>query len=178
MSTPGIGDVLGDSGALPEITCDGKTWKIGKPTQRAKDALEELIVADAVREITSLKEVIPGAAYKELWGDLRAAIANKEYRTWGPGWLAGLDAFDGDIKFLTSLLRERHDEATVADAKGLIEKNGDEVELALARVVPSFLYFLAESLPAPPEMRKKVIDDLTAKILSRLSKPTTPIANA
>lgn len=167
---PGVQGFLGDAGALPEIHWAGKVWKIGFPTQRAKAALEELAAARAVSEVVALKAALEPAAYAEMFAAVRRAIGAKEYRTWGAGWASAVNGPDGGTLFLLSLLRERHADATEADARGLAEACPDEVAAALDRVIAPFFDLLAACYPGPTEAKGKVY----ALMLEKFRAPRTP----
>lgn len=148
--------MLGAAGACPEITCSGKTWKIGHPTQRAKAVLEELAVSKAIDEIIALERFVPADKYKKLFESLRDAITAGEYKTGGPGWArVALTGVNAHI-FLLALLRECHPEATEQDARDLAIREPQRVQLALARVVPDFFELFLSGLPLPPEQRVKI----------------------
>jgi hypothetical protein len=59
-------------------------------------------------------------------------------------------------------LRENHPEATEEDARKLAISEPEQVQLALARVVPGFFDLLLSGLPLPPDQRAKVRAALTA----------------
>jgi hypothetical protein len=162
MDSPSVQNLLGAAGGCPEIILGGKTWKIGHPTQRAKGVLEELVVSKAVAEIIALKRLLPAEQYSEMFKSLREAIESGDYHTGGTSWakiaLTGLNAH----LFLLALLRENHPEATEEDARKLAISEPEQVQLALARVVPGFFDLLLSGLPLPPDQRAKVRAALTA----------------
>lgn len=168
----GVQQMLGDAGACPEIQWNGKVWRIGHPTQRAKAALEELAAAKAVTEVTALRAALPPAVYAELFDGVLKDVASGAYRTFGPGWVRQTTGPAGPALFLLSLLRERHPEATEADAIGLAAAKGDELKAALARVVPGFFDLALESHPAPPEAKALIRGQIAAAMLAAFSGPT------
>ena len=170
-STPGIQSALGDAGACPEITHKTKVWKLGHPTQRAKAALEELVTAAAVKEVTGLKAVLPVTDYRELLAELQSAISAGAYRTWGDGWKRVIGGTDGSVMFLLSLLRERQPEATIEDAWGLATDKGDEIGLAMIRVVPGFFALLVEAypVPLPPEKKVELVAQATEMMVGKFN---------
>jgi hypothetical protein len=153
MDIPSVQTFLGAAGACPEIAFQGKTWKIGHPTQRAKAVLEELAVSKATSEIRALKGTLPADAYGELFSELTNRISSGDYRTWGPGWQRIVFSGNNAHLFLLSLLRECHKDATEAEARALALGEPEQVQAALVRVVPGFLSLLLDGLPLSPEHR-------------------------
>ena len=172
-NVPGVQQLLGDAGALPEIKANGKTWLIGFPTQRAKAALEELVTAAAVNEVVSLKPILPPQSYGELMSDLRNAVGAGDYKTWGSGWQRVLAGTDGGNLFLCSLLRERQANATVEDAAAVAMACPDEVAMALARVAPPFYLLLMEKLPVSEESKAEMVAKAAEQLMSRMSATQT-----
>lgn len=177
-----LSSILGDFGTLPEITYAGKTWKIGKPTQRAKEALEAIVVTSAWAEIKKLKTIDPDL-YEEAKSEHLDAINNQEYATWGRRWVKGTSGFVGGVRLLCAYLRERHPEATVENAMELIVNCPDDVKEALTRTVPPFSLVLVESHPAvvaaSPEKKEEIRQQaipMIQKVLSQLASltPETP----
>lgn len=173
---PGVQTILGDAGAFPEITYKGKVWRFGHPTQRAKAQLEELVVSEAVKGITSLKTVLPPQDYRELMSEIQRSISAGDYRTWGPGWMQVISTADGQNLFALSLLREKHPEATLDDVRGLLTDMPDETALAVKRVVPDFLGLLVEAYPTPLPPEKKV--DLLLSLSEMMAERFARIATA
>jgi hypothetical protein len=167
MDAPGVQTLLGAAGACPEIVHNGKTWRIGHPTQRAKAVLEELAVSKATAEIRALKGALPPDAYSELFAELAARISAGDYRTWGAGWQRVVFSPLNAHLFLLSLLRECHPAATEADAKELAAGEPEQVHVALLRVVPGFLSLLLEGLPLNPAQRTR----METTILAALQPP-------
>jgi hypothetical protein len=145
---------LGAAGACPEISFGGKTWKIGHPTGRAKAALEELAVGRAVWHVRELKGVLPHDDYQATFRELTASISAGDYKTWGDGWQRMLfSGVNNGVLFVLALLRECHPEATEADARNLAANEPEQVNAALARVIPDFLCKLLDGLPLSTEER-------------------------
>lgn len=167
---------LGAAGACPEISFQGKTWKVGHPTGRARSVLEELAVAKATAEVRSLKTALPPDAYAEMFTELCGRISAGDYRTWGAGWQRIIFGTQNSHLFLLSLLRENHPEATEADAKAIGFGCPEEVQLALARVVPDFFALLLQGLPLSPE-QKAQMEGLVAEVVARLKAPSAPSPN-
>lgn len=151
-----VGLALGDAAALPTITLGGKKWTVGAPTGRAKSALEELVVEIATANVERLQRVLSPAKYAAKVKDLDRAIDGGHYVTWGELWRAVSDGPDGRPAFLCALLRERHDDATMAVAREMWLRETRQVKRALARVVPSFFDLLLQHLPAEEEERKQI----------------------
>lgn len=168
-----VQNLLGDAGACPEISWNDKTWKVGHPTQRAKACLEELAAAKAVGEVVALKGAVPPAAYAEMFCDLMRGVKTGAYKTFGPGWVEQTTGPGGAVLFLLALLRERHPDAAEADALGLAADRGDEVQAALARVVPDFFDLLLASATIPAA-QKQVVREALAGALAVAFPPPTP----
>lgn len=165
--------MLGAAGACPEIALDGKTWRIGHPSQRSKPQLEKLVVAHATAEILALEGLLEPAQFARFFESHKSDVISGTYRTWGAGWQKIALAPANIHMFLLALLRENHPEATEKDARALIVHNRHEVELALAQTVPAFFTLLMEDLPLTAEQRR----DMRAKIqaiTSQLRERTPP----
>ncbi len=171
-----VQNLLGDAGACPEIEWNGKRWKIGHPTQGAKGCLEELVAAKAVAEVKAIKGVLPADDYAEMFKALLSRITTGYYRTFFPGWIEQTTGGGGAVLFLLSLLRERHPDATEADAVGLAGERGDEVQAALARVVPSFFEMLVASATHIPPDQKAAMRSAMAGVVAAAFPPPTPSA--
>lgn len=156
--SPSVTTMLGAAGACPEIRHDGKTWKIGHPTQRAKACLEQLAVASAFDEVEALEATLPPQRYQKAYRELLASVAAREYKTWGPGWQRVVWGPMSAQLFLLSLLRENHPDATEDDALTLAGADPGRVSLALAQVIPSFLaLLLSDRKDVTPEQREKIM---------------------
>jgi hypothetical protein len=173
MDSPSVQTMLGAAGGCPEIILRGKAWKIGHPTQRAKESLERLAVTKATQEITSLKGVVDASAYSELFEAHKRDITSGSYRTWGEGWQRITFAPQNAHLFLLSLLRENHPEATERDARALALGAREEVELTLAQVVPGFFSMLLDEMPLPPEQRQAVQTRLV-QVMQQFKQRTPP----
>lgn len=165
---------LGSAGACPEIVFQGKTWRIGHPTQRAKSALEELATAKAVAEVRALKTIVPADAYGELFSELATRVSAGDYRTWGAGWQRIIFTPANAYMFLLSLLRERHPDATEADAQALASNCREEVELALARVVPDFFTMLVDCQRDMTAEQKATVMAALRPLFAKLAPQATP----
>lgn len=168
---------LGAAGGSPEIPFNNKIWKIGHPTQRAKETLERLAVAKATAEIMALKGAVDAQAYAELFESHKRDITSGSYRTWGDGWQRVTFAPQNAQLFLLSLLRENHPEATELDAKTLALGAREEVEIALAQVVPGFFSMLLEEMPLPPEQKAAVREKLVS-VMVRFQPKAKEVPNA
>lgn len=167
----GISPSLGDAAVLPTIQHGKKKWTIGAPTQRAKSALEELAVEIAVANVERLKGKIPLLRYKQIEDDLTAKIEGGHYLTWGSLWTNISTGPDGQTSFLCALLRERHEEATLDDARALYRDKVLEVRRALARVLPVFFSLLAEGMVGVTvEERELAKGETFGAFLSELEK--------
>lgn len=169
-----IQNLLGDAGACPEISWNGKVWRIGHPTQRAKAVLEELVAAKAIGEVTALKTALPPETYAEVFQGVLDRVSGGEFRTFGRGWVNLTTGGTGAVLFLLSLLRERHPDATESDAIGLAADRGDEVQGALGRVIPSFFELLLETSAIPAQQKQAVRAALGQALSAAPPPPPTP----
>lgn len=155
---PSVTTLLGSSGACPEVRHNGKVWKIGHPTGRAKACLEQLAVASAFDEVEALQASLSPQRYQKAYRELLASVAAREYKTWGSGWQRVVWGEMSAQLFLLSLLRENHPEATEEDALMLAGAAPEKVSLALVQVVPTFLaLLLSERTDVAPEQREKIM---------------------
>ncbi len=146
-SDGGVISALGDAGVCPKITLGKEVWHCGHPTQKAKAELELLVLQTAEENLEKTKRALSPSRYAEKLKELNTAIDGGAYQTGGSLWAAINGGPKGQALFLTSLLRERHDNATVADAVKLWANVPEQVCRALAVVVPDFFRVLAEDLP-------------------------------
>lgn len=160
--------------ACPEIEWNGRVWKVGHPTGRAKEILNSLVIAQASAPILALKESLPASAYAEILEDFRINL--KSYQPWGKGWLAEVQGADGGPLFLLSLLRLHQAGATMDDARGLIRDCGDEVTLALKQVMPDFFLVLVTDPRIPEAKRPELVKTMTEQ-LNKALQPPTPISD-
>lgn len=139
-----------------EIEVEGKTWKVGHPTRAARDLLEALALKRAWENVEATRTMLP-AAFQELKTELVTLIGSSDYKTGGRGWKASVSGPDGNALFLVSLLKEHHPEVTLQDARRLISHRPDDVEVALAAVVPGFFELVADDREVPPDRRAELI---------------------
>ena len=162
---PSVGDVLG--GDCPTIQCDGKTWKIGHPTQAAKDRLEKLVVADAWENVQAAKLGIPEVD-DEAARSFHEAVRNRESRTGGKMWASAFGRADGQVMFYLSLIREHHPEATPEDVMRLMADKPDEFLTAIELVTPRFFFVAAEAMKLPPDKAKTWAERLGAEFVQKI----------
>ena len=174
--SPNVMTLLGASGACPEIRANGKVWRIGHPTGRAKSELEQLAVLSAFAEVRSLKDVLPPDAYAEAFRELTASVAAKSYKTWGEGWQRVVWGPASSHLFLLSLLRENHPQATEDDARALAVAEPEAVALALTQVVPSFIRLLLnDRKDITPEQREQAMRVVNERLGTLTPPPPAPI---
>jgi hypothetical protein len=156
VTDAGIGAALGVGGAYSTITHAGKVWTLGKPTQKAKHELELLVVQVAQNNIDDLKSVLSPQRYEAKCAKLDGEIEAGNYKTWGSLWLAVNASPLGQPLFLASLLKEKHQEATLADAQAMWRDEPRQVYRAMRITVPDFFTVLTESLPLSPAQRARM----------------------
>jgi hypothetical protein len=162
MADVSVGTLLGAAGACPEIVFNGKVWRIGHPTQKAKSCLETLALAKGSEGIAALKNAIDATAYKEYFESHKADVQNGQYMTWGEKWHEIVFSGKNTHLFLLSLMRTLHPEASETDAILLAVNKPEEVQLALVQVVPDFLGFLLDDPKVPVEQKPAVRDQIMA----------------
>lgn len=141
---PGIGVLLGSAGPCPEFTALGKKWTVAHPTQDAKARLEKLAAKVALDEVRRMKDVLDPQAYQEAFTEVTRSL--KDFRTWKSGWQKIV--FDPEYAhlFFWSLLQEKHPDATEAEVLALCQKAPEEVQAALAQVLPDFFQLLLNGI--------------------------------
>lgn len=174
MSDGDLNATLGASGPCPEISCAGKTWKIGHPTQEAKAELNRIVVAVASAALEANRSVLPPAVFSQMFSDFTAKVSKRYYQTWHEGWIEIALGQDGDVLFLLSLMRIHQTGATEADARTLYTEAAEQVGVAMAQVMPVFFQVLEADYPSqlPKEQRANLSGVLRARFLSQAA-PTS-----
>jgi hypothetical protein len=173
--SPGVGVMLGAAGPCPEFTHAGKRWTVGHPTQAAKARLENLAGKVALDEVRRMKDVLDPAAYQETFAEVTRSL--KDYRTWKPGWQRVV--FDPEYAhlFFMSLLQEKHPGVTEGEVLELCAGAPEEVQAALAQVLPDFFQMLLDGIAdrLTPEARAEVAGAV-AKVRAALAPRVPPTA--
>ena len=175
----GMGDVMGDAGEPPAIKAGGRVWRVGHPTQKCKQLLENLVIEAAEDRALARREARP-ETFQLYWDRHEAAFHRGEYETvTGAKWLEAVTGPDGGALLLAALLRAHHPEATLADAYALLASEPDQTRLAMARVMPPFFTALAEAVLAGDRFRhapqaakdavRKGVQELAARMGETLS---------
>ena len=165
---PSVGDVLGASAECPAIEYNGKTWKVGYPTQLAKDRLEKLVVADAWTNVQAAKIGIPEFD-DGLVKEFQESVRNREYRTGGKGWASAFSRTDGQVLFYLSLFQEHHPDATSEDVINLMADKPDEFLAAMEVVTPRFFFVAAEAMRIPKDKAKVWAEEQGRKFLQAIT---------
>lgn len=166
----GIGPALGDAGPCPVIQFNNKKWVVGHPTQVAKLELEYLVIEVAQANIDVFKRRDP-AKYEEKCKLLDLQIEGGHHKTGGELWAIANNGPDGQPLFLASLLKEKHPEVTLDDARAMFRREQRQVRRALALVVPAFFEILADDLPLTPEDREAKRAEMAAEFLAAMAEP-------
>jgi hypothetical protein len=166
---PGVGAALGEAGGCPSIEWNGRTWKVGHPTQRAKVILEEMVTAAALDQVERLAAFLPPAKYAAKEKAFLDQLAAGNWTTWGEGWATAINGPKGRHLFALSLLRVHQPDATEADAFGLMTERATAFKAAMVRVVPDFFADLAATFPGPPAAKAAVREEMTAGFLAGLT---------
>lgn len=177
----GVTPVLGASGAAPPVKLGETEWKIGHPTQRAKAALELLVIAEARTNVEALKGVLSAEEYQDERAKLSAQIRGGAWKTWGSLWGEVCSGPNWMPLWVCALLRENHPDATVAQARELWLNAGDDVLDCLYVVVPDFFTVLiaelaqtdASRVQAAIQWRAETFEPLMRRRRSPASTTTT-----
>jgi hypothetical protein len=157
-------------GVPAEVEHDGKVYRLGPATQKAKGILEELLAGIAIRNVTRLKSVL-GADYQSAYDSILKQVASGEYTTGKPGWLAALNSEAGAVAFTLSLFRVNHPGMTADECTAIAEAMPDEVNAAVTRIAPGFFTM------AFPKMTPEQLATITAAF-GNASPTTTQSANS
>lgn len=163
----GAGAALGGKGSpCPTVQFWGRTWKIGWPTQEAKQCHEILVAQHAEAELESRRALYTPAKMAVKERALELQLNAGDHRVYGSLWSATVDGPDGMPLFLLSLLREHHPNATIEEARALWSSGSLSVRLAMAQVMPPFAVLLVSLSPRIQEADRPVkAMELTAAFL-------------
>lgn len=142
-------------GIPAEIEHDRKVFKLGPANQKAKAVLEELLAANAVRNVLSLKEAL-GSDFQSVFAETTKNISTGQYKTGARGWLDSLITEAGVILFSLSLFRVNHPSMTVDECREIVDAHGDEFTAAMSRVAPGF--FSTAFPKMPPEQLADIVE--------------------
>ena len=140
-----VQQMLGADGEPPRIKFRGNTFKVGFPTQQAKARLEELVGDVALSRIEAKEGKVKPSTYAKMLEKVTDDVAANAYATWTKAWHQIVWADNGAL-FLLSLLQEHHPDTTIAQARALVMGCGNQVKVAMAKVLPLFLEVLLRSL--------------------------------
>ncbi len=173
----GAGPALGGTGSPCPTCClpGGKPWKVGWPTQAAKQEFELLVAEHAVADLQSRKRMYSVQVFAQKEKELEVRFAGGDHLSYGALWVAVLDGPDSMPMFLLSLLKEHQPEATFADAKKLWKSGHLSVRRALTLVMPPFATLLvAESPRTQEEDRPAAAAELAKMFLEQRIGPVPP----
>jgi hypothetical protein len=150
--SPTEGDVLGGSGVPFPVPHNGVVYHVAPPTLLARDCLNKMVVALALRSAQQADAEVPGLGGLDAF---RSDYNQRKYRPGGPKWREWVTGEYGTTLFLASLLYQHHPkEASVELAEELIREQPDAVAVAMGEVVPGFFDLLAADKSLPPELRE------------------------
>ena len=135
---PALSDVLADAGEPLTVTHAGKVWKIGFPTQGAKDRYEKLILDREKRLVLRQKEILSPADFSARVDRLAEQIEQRQFATGGVMWVRHAGTAQGWVMWVQALLTTHHPDVTADEVGALVADAGDEVRLALEVLVPTF----------------------------------------
>ncbi len=180
----GVGPALGGKGSPCPVVClpGGKPWKVGWPTQEAKEEFELIVAEHAVADLQRRKRMYSVQVFAQKEKELEARFAGGDHLAYGALWGAAIDGPDSMPMFLLSLLKEHQPTATFADAKILWKSGAVLVRRAMTLVMPPFVTLLVEDSPRLQEQeRPQAAAELTAAILERIGPvppETAPTTNS
>lgn len=172
--TPGIQQQLAPDSALPEIPFGGRLYKVGRPDQDAKARLEKLVKRVVIDDVRVLRDALDPAAYRELFDAKTANL--RQYDTWRAGWQAVVFDPANAHLFLWSLLQSHQPAVAEADVKALAAGAPEEVQFALAQVMPDFFRETLAGVEMTPDQRAAVeaaINVFRARLTPTRATPST-----
>lgn len=175
-----ISAALGDSGHRPEFVVGGKTYRMGHPTQAAKDRFCKGIVQAELRKYAALvaEGVWTPARSDERVEELGGQIDRGEHQPGGPlfdRYSLGTERATGVMIFLWSLLAEDNPGITVEQVRALQVDGAAAVRLAVRQVVPRFFEWGLAARKIPPERLAEAMAAIRDEIDRLL--PATPTAD-
>ncbi len=126
--------LLGNAGAKPAITHDGKDYRFSFTGPRIRSQFTEWLKAQARREICALRDAFSEEDFRLAMGEFVRQCASGDY---GPGSRAWNDAIRTDagfVEFVRLLLVADHPRITTDETRALVESHPREVELILSQI--------------------------------------------
>jgi len=173
------GTPLGAAGACPAVVWRGGTYKLGHPTQAAKDRYcEALLDAEARRFRVLLdRELITRAEYDARLDRLGGQVDVGAHRPGGAIWLryaVGEDATAGTVLFAWALFAENHPTLPVDHVRQMLDEEPAQVKLARRRVLSLFFAWAGDALRLPPEKRAEFDKNVRERIDRMLPLDPSP----
>lgn len=163
MSDSSVGSLLGEAGGCPVVEWNGRKWKIAHPVQKAKAQLEKVLAARHLAAVAELKDALPPASYEAAWAEAVRLVGTGHFRTFRRGWQQEMTGGASSLLLLLGLLRCHQDDATEADAAGLLAERPEETVAALVQVFPALFASLAGDLPLPPAKRTQAAAEMAER---------------
>lgn len=170
---PSIQGMLGAAGANPVIRWQGKSYKVGHPTQAAKARLEELAADAAMSRVEAMEGRVKPKTFKAMLDRATDRVLEGDYKTWATGWQEVVWS-DGGVLFLLSLLHEHHPDLTAPDAARMMEQCGNQYKAALGKVLPGFFDLLLGGREDITPEQAATIRETVEKFVSKLLPPPSP----
>lgn len=172
-STP-PGNPLGAAGECPPVEWEGTTYRLGHPTQAAKNRYcESLVDAEkAAIEAQKARGWLTEAKYDRKLDALGARVDRNEHRTGGALWAeyqAGDKFAVGLELFIWALFRENHPDMPAETVRAMYAGCPELLKLAVRRVLPGFFDWTAEGLKVPPERIAEAVAPIVARIEEALT---------
>lgn len=166
---PSVTQILGANGACPTLTHGDKTWTVGHPTQAAKSELELLVIACAKENVERLSG-FDDALYAKESASLSRMIRSGAFKTWGALWVEMWEGPDQIALMLSSMIRVKHKDFTLAHGRDLWINQTESVVDALSVVMPDFFLEVLKSLPCANQTRRVERDIMLVEMQSRLAE--------
>lgn len=165
---PALSDVLGDAGDPITVTdSTGRRWKIGFPTQRAKDRLQKFVFEEELRLIREQYDlgIITQPEFELRAERLAKQARGREFKQGGVLWVKHTAQAAGALLWVHALLAENHPDITREDVERLMQDRGPDIKAAMEVIQPPFFVWVlgmaaavidrAMSQGMPPEQMEK-----------------------
>lgn len=164
---PAVLDVLADAGPPLTVQYEGRTYRLGFPTQAAKARYENLVLKAETDMVLRQKAFLPPDDYQMRCDKLSEQINGRAFATGEPLWMKYSLSPTGWLLWVQSLFGEHHPEITAEDVVKLLSAKGEEVRFLLGAVVPSFF---AWTLDLGAALVERVPEGDRAKLTAELEK--------
>lgn len=165
--------LAGEGSPSPEVVYGGKTYRLGWPTQKAKEWFELLVAWYAERQLESLRPGLEPGRFAARDKELEQALFAGQHRTFGDLWASVFNGPAGMALFVASLLKEHRPSAPLAevaaDGRTLWNSGDAGVRRALAQVAAPFAKALADDAPDPSEEKAAKALQIATALLAMIA---------